>query len=229
MMYVIHGDDIASSRKYLQNMRDKSQGSKTLLASSIDMTALVQLFESDNLFSESSTFFIEDLLTKKKQASDLEAILKYLSIHAKENDIYLWEGKEVGKAILKRLPNATNLPHKLPQSMFQFLDSLSPKNKSQSLLLFHKTIATAEPELVFFMLIRHFRLMLALYDTEAQIDEVKRMAPWQKSKLKKQAVTFSKERLAVALSELHKIDFEQKTGATPMPFSASIDIFLMNL
>jgi DNA polymerase III delta subunit len=229
MIIVIHGDDIASSRKYLQSIKEKSSESKTIFGSAIDMTTLAQLFESDNLFTPSQTFFIEELLTKKKQAGDLDALLAYINKQASEHEIYLWESKEVGRTMLNKLPNAKNLSYKLPQSLFQFLDSLSPHNKNVTLKLFHHTLNTTEPELVFFMLTRHFRLMLGVYDNETHIDEVKKMAPWQMTKIKKQASQFTKEALATAMRALHAIDLEQKTGTAPLSLSASIDIFLMNL
>lgn len=229
MITVIHGDDIASSRIFFQRVKEKTPDRRTIAGSSVDMTQLAQLFDSENLFASSQTIFIEELLTKKKQSGDFEALLAFLNKHSYDNTIYLWEGKEVAKTILNKLKNVASHPYKLPQSLFQFLDSISPKNKQQALQLFHKTIVTAEQEVVFFMLIRHVRLMLALCDKEAQIDEVKRMASWQKSKIKKQAATFSKTGLGNALQQLHKIDYDHKTGATPMSLSASIDIFLMSL
>jgi DNA polymerase III delta subunit len=229
MITVIHGDDTASSRGLLHSLKEKSPDSPVLKGSSVDLTSLAQLFESDNLFGSSTTIFIEDLLTSKKQSSDQDAILSYLNKHSEENIIYIWEGKEVTKTVLNKLQHVASRLYKLPQSLFQFLDSISPQSKKGSLLLFHRTIATAEPELVFFMLIRHFRLLLALSKEEAAIDEVKRMSPWQKTKIKKQAASFSQEALKKHHRQLHEIDHSHKTGASPYPLSTSIDIFLMSL
>lgn len=229
MITIIHGDDIASSRNYLQTIKEKFPESRTIAGPAVDLTLLAQLFDSDNLFTTTKTVIIEELLTKKKQASEFSYLLEAINKHSADNAIYLWESKEVAKTIVNKFPGAQNQLYKLPQSLFQFLDSISPKNKKQALVLFHKTIITTEQELIFYMLIRHFRLMLALYDSEAAIDEVKRMSPWQKDKIKRQAALFSKEELSEAMQQLHIIDFEQKTGATPSALSASIDIFLLNL
>jgi DNA polymerase III delta subunit len=229
MITVIHGDDTASSRNLLHNLKEKSPDSRVLTGSAVDLTTLTQLFESESLFSASKTVFIEELLTQKKQSADLEAILQYLNRHAGEHTLYLWENKEVTKTILNKLKNVDSRLYKLPQSLFQYLDSISPTDKSRALQLFHKTIATAEPELVFFMLIRHFRLLLALSGDDAPIDEVKRMQPWQKNKIKKQASAFSGAALKKHYQILHEIDRSHKTGTSPLSLSASIDIFLMSL
>ena len=84
--------------------------------------------------------------------------------------------------------------------------------------------------MIFTMMIRHIRLMLALTDTTSEsIDEITRMQPWQRSKLQKQLSFFSKKQLQNLLLELYKIDKANKTSQQVLPLAAQIDIFLDRL
>ena len=117
---------------------------------------------------------------------------------------------------------------KFPQKLFSFLDSLIPKNSS--IPLFHELLTTTESELIFFMIIRQFRILLSLKEPANEtIDEVKRMAPWQKSKLQKQASLFSKKKLVSLYNSLYEIELSQKTGFSAMSITDSIDFFLADL
>jgi len=116
--------------------------------------------------------------------------------------------------------------------------------------LFHQTIETTEIEMVFFMLIRQIRLLLALSQTrhsgeeerrlqnpdsgrarmtENEIDELKKMAPWQKSKLEKQASLFPQEQLIVFYQKLFTIEVGQKTGTLTAPLVSTIDFLLLEV
>ena len=84
--------------------------------------------------------------------------------------------------------------------------------------------------MVFFMLIRQFRLLLALREkSTVHIDEVKRLAPWQMGKLQKQALLFSPEKLVFLYSQLADIDANHKIGKLSLPLDSTIDIFLLEI
>lgn len=85
-------------------------------------------------------------------------------------------------------------------------------------------------ELIFFMLIRQFRLLLAVSEEGIDsIDEMKRIAPWQKSKLNSQARSFGKESLLDIYNKLYKIDSETKSGKSALTLTQAIDFFLAGL
>jgi DNA polymerase III delta subunit len=94
--------------------------------------------------------------------------------------------------------------------------------------LFHELKQNMEDELIFFMLIRQFRLMLG-QEGQDKIEEVKRMAPWQLGKLQKQARIFGVEKLKTAYQKLFEIDLGSKTGKIPYSLERSIDFFLADL
>ena len=85
-----------------------------------------------------------------------------------------------------------------------------------------------EPELIFFMLVRQFRIMLGQEGVD-RIDEVKRMAPWQLGKMQRQAKTFGEEKLKSTYQKLFEIDLALKTGKIPYSLERSIDFFLADL
>ena len=89
---------------------------------------------------------------------------------------------------------------------------------------------TSDADMVFFMLIRQFRLFLALREkSTVHIDEVKRLAPWQMGKLQKQALLFSPEKLVFLYSQLADIDANHKIGKLSLPLDSTIDIFLLEI
>ena len=107
------------------------------------------------------------------------------------------------------------------------MDSLKPNN-SQSVVLFHVCLKTTEPEIMFSMIVRQFRIMLAL-SLNSSIDEIKRLAPWQKSKILSQATSFGNKKLTKNLKKLYEIDKNQKTGKTSLSLEKNIDIFLLEI
>lgn len=231
MITIIHGSDTAASRKYFNDQKQQHPASVHLEADEVTITDLTQILESGGLFGESKVIFIEQLLTKKKRSADLKGIATYLSGKADENTIILWEGKELEAASLKLFKKATPRIFKLPQTLFQLLDAMKPQNTSQILSLFHKTIETTEVEMVFFMLIRHFRLLLALSDANdnEQIDDIKRMQDWQKTKLKRQATFFTATQLLKNYQQLYKLEVGQKTGTLTSSLTTAIDFFLLEV
>lgn len=230
MITLIHGDDIASSRNFFLEQRKNEAHSLLFDGETLELSQLVQILEGGSLFEESKKIYIENLLSKKSSKS-LDEIISYLKKHEKEHDIYVWERKELTKKQTAAFAKPSIKTFKLPQSLFAFLDSLRPRNSATSLSLLHKTLESVEPELVFFMILRQLRLLLSLSDTKSAetIDEVNRMAPWQKSKLQRQAKAFSFEKLIYLYKKLYEIDVQMKTGKNSLSLVQAIDILLLNL
>jgi DNA polymerase III delta subunit, C-terminal domain len=251
MITIIHGNDTTQSRKYFLGEKQKSHDAVLLDADQVNLTDLAQILEGGGLFSETKYIFIEQLLTKRKKSAELKDILIYLEKHASEHTIILWEGKELEKSTLNTIKKAAIRDFKLPQTLFQFLDAIKPHNNNMLIKLFHQTITTTEPEMVFFMLVRQFRILLALAEqtnprhsgehkrlqnpdsgqariTE-QIDELKRMAPWQKSKLESQAKSFEITHLLDLYEKLFTIEVGQKTGTLTLSLISAIDFFLLEV
>lgn len=227
-MIIIHGDNIVESRKYFSEIKAKYSSPKSFDGTSVSLTDLILAVEGGNLFDSDKTVFIEDFLSKRKESQEQNDIVELLN--KTQANVFLWEGKNLGKKQLGFFPKAKVTPFLLPQMLFSFLDNIKPGNSTQSVKLFHTILEQSEAELIFFMIIRQFRLLLALYnESEDQIEELKRMAPWQKSKLKKQAGFFPKDRLLSLYKKLSDIDLSIKVGSLPYSLTQSVDFFLSEI
>lgn len=229
MITIIHGTDIVASRKFFLDEKQKLHDMQILDGEKVTLTDLAQIFEGGGLFEESKTVFIEHFFARKKRKDEFLALSEYLQ-NQSEHTIYLWEGKELEKSSLNGFKTAIPKVFKLPQTLFSFLDSIKPGNGKQLISLFHQTLETTDPEMVFFMLVRQIRLLLALLQpTEDAIDELKRLAPWQKTKLQQQASAFGEQTLKKIYQQLFFIETGQKTGTLSNSILTSIDFLLLQI
>lgn len=230
MITIIHGSDTAASRTYLNDLRSKYPEAVLLDGSVVTLTDLTQTIDGGGLFNDEKTVIIERLYTRKKTAKEFEALVTYLQSKTLENEIILWEDKELDKRSLSVFRHATVKDYKLPQTLFLFLDSIAPRQGAKLVQLFHKVLLTTDAEMVFFMLVRQVRILLALSEKSSeQIDEVKRLAPWQLNKMQRQAKAFSVNELLKLHTQLFEIDRDMKTGGLSTPLSTAIDILLLSI
>ncbi|MCL5114152.1 MAG: hypothetical protein M1372_03280, partial [Patescibacteria group bacterium] len=167
----------------------------------------------------------------RKPAKEFDAIIKYLGKKHLKNEIFFWEEKELTKKSLNVFANAQVKTFTIPKSLFAFLDSIKPENGKNLIVIFHQSLENAQPEQIMYMIIRQIRLLLSfseLGNLEA-IDETSKLAPWQKSKLEKQAKLFNPSSLREIYSKLFEIDLAQKTGTLSMPLSQAIDFLLLDI
>lgn len=248
MITLLHGSDIVASRTYFLEEKQKYPTEEILDGEKINLTDLTQIFEGGGLFEEHKTVFIEHFFNRKKKKEEFAQLSKYLDKQS-THTIFLWEGKELEKSSLMVFKSATPRAFKLPQTLFIFLDSFKPGNGQALITLFHQTLATTDVEMLFFMLVRQIRLLLALSDarhsgerqrlqnpdsgqtrmTDEPIDELKRLAPWQKTKLEQQAKIFSKSSLLELYGKLFELEVAQKTGTLTRNLALSIDFLLLEL
>lgn len=229
MKLLIHGNDIESSRNLYFEEKNKSKNSIFLNGEGITFEQIFQAFENKSLFALESTIFIENFFTKNKSTTTLfKEIIDYVNKN-KDLNIVFWENAEVSKASIAAFKDADIRSFSYPQNLFLFLDNLKPNNEKYLIKLFHELLKTMEPELIYFMIVRQFRLLISQSGSLAKIDEVKRLAPWQLAKFKKQAAFFTKEDLLKAYNKLFETDLNQKTGKISYSSEKSIDFFLTDL
>lgn len=230
MITILHGNDIVSSRNFFGELKNKAKTSVSFQISSLTVTDLAQVLTGGGIFGSEETIFIEDLLSQKKKTTNADSILSYLLKNHDTGSIVLWEGKEITGLTLKRFTNATVKMFRISPLIFSFLDTLAPGSGPKLITLLNKTLETSEIELIFYLLIRQFRLLLAMSNEQSTlIDELKRLQPWQKSKLKQQAFRFSQEALCENYKKLYAIETGQKTGTLAAPLRISIDFFLLEI
>lgn len=230
MITLIHGDDVGASRNYLLELKARSGDTSVLDGEKITVTDLSQEMDGGGLFVEKQTIIIEQLLSKRKTGKEKSALIKFIQDKTLEHDIILWEGKDLDKKTVNLFRHSSVKEFKIPQTLFHFLDNIKPNNGNKLVPLYHTVLETTEPEMVFFMLVRQMRLLLAMRERSiAQIDEVKRLAPWQVGKIQRQASLFTRNHLVSLYTKLAKMDKELKTGTLPLPLDSAIDIFLLEI
>jgi len=232
MITIIHGDNISESRNYFLELKQKQKDPISFDYKNVTLTQLIQNIEGSGLFNDSKTIFIEEFLTKlKKTDKASKEILDFIIKSSKENNIILWEAKEILKKDLYSFKNADIKIFKLPKNIFLFLDNLRPNNSRNMLKLFHNALESGiKEEIILFMLQRQIRLLLSLLDSgEKSIDEVERLAPWQIGKLQSQSRSFTIQDLKKIYKRLYEIELGQKTGALSLSLSQSIDFLLLDI
>jgi hypothetical protein len=237
MITIFHGEDSSKSRNSFFSHKQQNTPSISLEGNTLSITSLTQSLSGEDLFAQSQNVYIEELLSKRKPSKELEAIVNYISKQASSSQLFIWESKKLSPTQLKAFSKANIQQFDYPKVLFAFLDSIIPKNGKQSLQLFHDLLKTQEVELIFFMMVRHIRMMLGTFLDEntplktdvLTIDELSRLAPWQKSKLIKQASIFGLENLKQKYEELFLTETQQKTGQNHLSLSMSIDFFLSEM
>lgn len=232
MITIIHGDDIALSRNYFLQLRQKHKSIVSLDANKVTITDLVQNVEGSGLFELTKAIFIEGLLTKlKKTNKESKEILDFIVKNEKLSNFVLWESREILRKDLSLFKDAAVKFFKLPKNIFLFLDNLKPGNSTNLLRLLHQVLDSGiKIELILFMIQRQFRILLALSDqSDKSIDELVRLGPWQMEKLERQAKLFSVSDLIEIYKKLYDIEVAQKTGTLSLSLTQNIDILLLEM
>lgn len=216
MIKILHGDNIVQSRKRLTEILEKARKEGTeivyLDGTKVTITEVRSALESGSLFGKNRLVVIENLKEKPE-------ILTYLKKGKFDNDLILWEQKEIKGEIL---PGIELEIFKLPPLIFSFLESIRPGSSKESLRLLSELKKGEEPEMIFYMLVRQFRNLILARDLGAS--GLSDLALWQQKKFLKQAENFSLEQLLEMYRKLLEIDFKQKTSSDPYSLSSRLDL-----
>ncbi|PIV00527.1 hypothetical protein COS54_02940 [Candidatus Shapirobacteria bacterium CG03_land_8_20_14_0_80_39_12] len=225
-IFVFSGEDIISSRKafleYLDSFKDKDYEIVRINGKDASEETLMLHSLPNSLFGQKKLLAIDSLLSGKKFQEN-EKILKALSYL--ECDIVIWENKNFSKADQLKYPNFVFKNFKLPQVLFTFLDAITPGKPENNLRLLKDTIESVDSAYLFLMLIRQIRLLILASDK----NDLLKLAPWQKSKIQKQAKYFTLEKLKEINKKLLEIDFRQKTSQTPFPLKHQLEFLLTEI
>lgn len=212
MITILHGENIAVSRKELERVRQEF-GGEVLILEGKDLKAeeFVQATQGNSLFGEKKLVIIENYLSGKKKAD--------LDLESPQSDLVFWESKTLPKTTLDLFKNATIKEFKIPAVIFNLLDNLRPGNGKKNIAKLRECLKNEEPDYVFLMLVRQFRLMLSP-------DSV---PPWQAAKIRAQAQSFGQEKLKEIYRQLSDLDFQYKQGLLPSDLGLSLELFLLGL
>ena len=231
MITIIHGDDIVLSRNYLQDQKQNSTN-PYVFDGIIDLPSIAQISQGNGLFNTEKNIFVENFFSKNKlNSSEVKSVIDYINKNESLFNMFFWEANILQKRSIALFANPSIKTFKIPKSIFLFLDSIKPATFKSSITLFHKALENTAAELIFFMLQRQFRLLLCILDVKAKktIDEVLRLAPWQKGKIERQAKLFSISELKNIYKRFYEIEVAQKTGNLPYSLVCAIDFLLADL
>ncbi len=230
MKLIIHGTDLESSRNFYFLQKQKLKNPVILSGEGLVFAEFFKYAQNQSIFDEETSMILENLFSKNKTGSmDVKKIAEFID-DAKNLNIILWEQVELSKTTLSLIKSSQINLFSYPKKLFIFLDQIRPNNQDALIKLYHELRQTQEAEMIFFMLVRQFRLFLSSVEKKTeQIDEIKKMAPWQISKLSRQVRFFNKDELLKAYNRLYDIEYGQKTGKSDISLDASIDFFLGGL
>lgn len=229
MVTLIHGDDTTASRNLFYEKKTESKDPIVFDNNSINLTDFLQSLSGKSLFTENKKIFLDGVFSSKKIGAD--ELKEFISVINKSHspiEIFIWEGSELSKTFLNQFPKPNIKFFKLPQNLFTFLDGIKP-NSPHNISLFHSALKNSDENFIFSMIIRQFRLLLALRGGQNDsIDELQRLGSWQIEKLQRQSKLFTIEQLKRIYNKLYELDLDIKTGVRSN-LTAAIDIFLLNL
>ena len=227
MITILHGDDIVKSRLALEEIKKQNQKAEilNLNGKKIDLTQLKQALEAISMFSDQRLVVIENLLGNKQGE-----LIAYLQDNLPKSDLVLWEGKEISKSFLSKIPQAKIFLFKPEPVLFKFLESIKPDNKEEELKLLELSLKKEAPEIIFHMLTRQLRLLMLLREgINSGIEELDRLASWQKERLTRQAKYFTLGQLVDIYHQLLEIDLQQKSGQAAFNLPKTLELFVANL
>lgn len=227
-MLILHGENLAASRLALSQKivtgKNSSHEIISLSGTEINLTTIKQALESLTMFSPHRLVVIESLLSAPKSL-ERQKILDFLKKGAFTN-LILWESKKIDGRTLTSL-KAETLTFNLSPLIFRFLDTLIPNNQKNVLYWLHQCLAQDPPELIFYMLSRQIRLLILAADLGPK--GLPGMPEWRQGKLISQGKRIGLAKLLELYRQLLEIDYQQKTGQTPLNLAFQLDLFLANL
>lgn len=225
MITIYSGDNQVESRRALTVYVSRFVGEVvTLVAKDLELESLIHASQSQSMFESQKLIVVEGLLSLPTSARKKE-LIKTVQEAGQDQDFVIWEPKELTPAQAKSFSGATHKAFKLPQSLFAFLEGITPRSHGSSLKLLNQChqqgVAT---QLILYMLLRQFR-MLYIVSSGAEL----KSPPWLKAKLAKQASNYSPESLEQALLELIELDYQAKTSTSPLALRQQLDKWLLQL
>lgn len=221
---IIGGENLIESRQVIsvkiQKAREEKREVLVLDGTKVDLEHLRSATSSSSMFGNDKLIVIENLLSSQKSLRK-EKITDYLFKKEFENEIILWEGKNVDR---RTIPAGLKIEvFELDKKLFKFLDSIKPNNTLASLEILKILEKTEAPEMVFYMLTRQIRLLILAKEN------LLKMAPWQEGKLKSQAGLFKTGQLEKIYQELQEIDYNQKTGNDALNLTSRLDLLISSI
>jgi hypothetical protein len=223
MVYIIHGSDTQSSYLRLQELTTSLKDYRKVLISKENLDMLHQTLFSQDLFDTNKMVIVENLISDKKiEAKNLKSL-------SQKSMVIFWEDQEIPASRLRGFLNIAKIENfKLPQTLFYFLDSISPSYKKT--LFYLSKLAKDQKGLSWHLENRLLQLLLAKLNlSQAEASQImgKNIAPWQWQKITSQAKIFEFDKLKTLFSAVLKIETLVKTGVSSFSEPTLITLMLV--
>lgn len=229
MIHIFHGELVEESRKELIAFKARFQNDEVIVleGKKVTMTDLLQAMQSHSLLSNMRLVVVENYLSRisARKKEDLATIETLIHSIPEEAEVLFWDDKELGKTILNLFPPKTDRALFKPKRIiFQMVESLAPSPTKTFVELFTQCVRSEGIELTYAMIVRQVRLLLLVKSGQA----IPEIAPWQKSRLAKQAAPFTLPELLSSYSQFLLIEERVKTGKSALTFEEELRLFLLS-
>lgn len=224
MLHILHGDDIVRSKLRLSELSSGINSITTLNAEKTSVTDLVQAFSSNDLFLDKKCIVVEKFLKLPK--SEMEKLQLLLDSMDSSTSVILWHNTELSKLALGKFKKATVEVFLLPKLFFTFLDNLTPQTIKLELDTLSR-MQNMEAEQIFYAMVKRIRQLMML-KANSNVEEIAKMSPWQRDKLKSQSARWKVEELEKLYKDLFKIEVDMKSGGLILPLKKHLDIMLLS-
>lgn len=223
MIYIIHGDDITTSKNRVYALTLGKKNLSTFNAEKVSISEIIGSFASTDLFIDEKCIVIEKVLKLKK--ADLEKLLEILNSLEKSTDVVLWHNTELSKIFLSKFKNTVNESFLLPKLFFTFFDELTPKNLIKELEILSR-MEGVEAEQLFYTLVKRIRHLM-MVKAGGNYEEIVKMSPWQSQKIERQARLWDNSQLLHTYKNLFSLEVKFKSSGLFLPLSKHLDILLI--
>ncbi len=228
MTTLIHGDDPSTVSKHLTQRlaqaKNRQDSTVRLSADGLTIPDLELSLTAQELFELNRVIVIDNLhsLPVSKRRSGL--IARLADFQSATTQLILVESKLLTPTQLKVFSKAEIITCKLPKTVFAWLDNLGTGTDSKKQLArLDQAIHDSSPEQVFYLLIRHIRLLIILADGgESQLSS-QELPPFARSKMRTQAHRLGLNNLVQLYQKLVSIDLGQKTGRSLLTLAQELE------
>lgn len=228
-MIIIHGDYHLESRNFLNSeiARLKASGKNPhyLEGEKLTVSDLETSFLTTSMFQE-DFLVIEKLLTRPSSRAK-ELCLNLLINHQGKKEVLLWEAKALPKTQLSPLDviKPSVKLFKLPMPIFNLIATFSPRQKDSLLANLHSIVNQDNEQFLFSLLAKQIGNLIVAKSAPNQLS----LAPWQKSKIMRQANDWSLPQLISTHTRLLEIDHSIKSGRSSLDLISHLDLLIMEL
>jgi len=209
MITILCGPDFVASRQKLSEFKTQLKTSEitTLYGRDLDDATLYQEISSPSFFADQKLLIIENFFSQKKTPFNIFDDLP------QNINLLLWESSDLPTGL--RLPKDVNIIHfRGDPLVYHYLDSLKPGNRQKAFnLLWQTKVRGFEESLIFYLLVRHLRYLLAAKSQKpTAFFNFEKQPQWLLEKYQRLALDFDLENLKKLFSFLFEVDWRLKRG-----------------